>query len=130
MEFNNQSLQFNAAPTASPFMPLQHNFMQMQVPPRLLPQIKQHQLPLARIKRVMKADEDVKMISADTPVLFAKACELFILELTLRSWFRAEDGKRRVLQRSDIAHAVTHSEVLDFLLDIVPTEEAEAKLIE
>lgn len=38
-----------------------------------------HQLPLARIKKIMKSDEDVRMISAEAPVLFAKACELFIL---------------------------------------------------
>jgi hypothetical protein len=41
-------------------------------------------LPLARIKRIMKSDEDVRMISAEAPVLFAKACEMFILEITLR----------------------------------------------
>ncbi len=41
-------------------------------------------LPLARIKRIMKADDDVHMIRAEAPVLFAKACEMFILELTLR----------------------------------------------
>ena len=46
---------------------------------------KNHQLPLARIKKIMKADEDVRMISAEAPILFAKACELFILELTIRS---------------------------------------------
>jgi hypothetical protein len=34
----------------------------------------------------MKADEDVRMISAEAPVIFARACEMFILELTLRSW--------------------------------------------
>jgi hypothetical protein len=33
----------------------------------------------------MKSDEDVRMISAEAPVLFAKACELFILELTLKA---------------------------------------------
>ncbi len=47
---------------------------------------KLHLLPLARIKKIMKSDEDVRMISAETPVLFAKACEMFIIELTLRSW--------------------------------------------
>ena len=70
-------------------------------------------LPLARIKRIMKSDEDVRMISArarvkstrcpllstvaaqaEAPVLFAKACELFILELTLRSWCYSEQSKR------------------------------------
>lgn len=41
-------------------------------------------LPIARIKRIMKSDEDVRMISAEAPVLFAKACELFILDMTMR----------------------------------------------
>ncbi|KAG9448998.1 hypothetical protein H6P81_008963 [Aristolochia fimbriata] len=84
-------------------------------------EIKQHQLPLARIKRVMKSDEEVKMISADAPVLFAKACELFILELTLRSWLHTEESKRRTLQRSDIARAISRVDVLDFLVDLVPS---------
>lgn len=50
-------------------------------------------LPLARIKRIMKSDEDVRMISAEAPVLFAKACEMFILELTLR-YIPAVSGPR------------------------------------
>jgi hypothetical protein len=32
----------------------------------------------------MKSDEDVRMISAEAPVLFAKAAELFVLDLTIR----------------------------------------------
>merc|ERR1711904_2052 len=84
---------------------------------------KNHQLPLARIKKIMKSDEDVRMISAEAPVLFAKACELFILELTLRSWMHSEESKRRTLQRNDIAAAITKTDVFDFLLDIVPRED-------
>lgn len=37
------------------------------------------------------------MISAEAPVLFAKACEIFIIELTYRSWLSTEEGKRRTL---------------------------------
>ena len=81
-------------------------------------------LPLARIKKIMKLDEDVKMISAEAPVLFAKAAELFIQELTLRSWVHTEDNKRRTLQRNDIAMAITKYDQFDFLIDIVPREEA------
>ncbi|KAI8529222.1 hypothetical protein RHMOL_Rhmol12G0208000 [Rhododendron molle] len=84
---------------------------------------KNHQLPLARIKKIMKADEDVRMISAEAPVLFAKACELFILELTIRSWLHAEENKRRTLQKNDIAAAITRTDIFDFLVDIVPREE-------
>jgi len=90
---------------------------------------KNHQLPLARIKKIMKSDEDVRMISAEAPVLFAKACELFILELTLRSWMHSEESKRRTLQRNDIAAAITKTDVFDFLLDIVPREEAKEEAV-
>ena len=85
---------------------------------------KLHQLPLARIKKVMKADPDVKMISAEAPILFAKACDIFITELTMRAWIHAEENKRRTLQRSDIASALAKSDMFDFLIDIVPREDA------
>ncbi|KAK7249032.1 nuclear transcription factor Y subunit gamma [Aureococcus anophagefferens] len=100
-------------------------------------------LPLARIKRIMKSDEDVRMISArarvkstrcpfaahssaqaEAPVLFAKACELFILELTLRSWCYSEQSKRvhparKTLQKEDISAAIHKTENFDFLVDSV-----------
>ncbi|KAG6966363.1 hypothetical protein JG687_00004878 [Phytophthora cactorum] len=84
---------------------------------------KTHQLPLARIKKIMKTDEDVRMISAEAPVLFAKACEMFILELSLRAWIHTEENKRRTLQRNDIAMAITKTDVFDFLIDIVPRDD-------
>ena len=63
------------------------------------------------------------MISAEAPILFAKACELFILELTIRSWLHAEENKRRTLQKNDIAAAITRTDIFDFLVDIVPRDE-------
>lgn len=63
------------------------------------------------------------MIAAEAPVVFAKACEMFILDLTLRSWGHTEENKRRTLQRNDIAGAVFHGDIFDFLVDIVPRDE-------
>lgn len=88
---------------------------------------KNHQLPLARIKKVMKTDEDVRMISAEAPILFAKGCDVFITELTMRAWIHAEENKRRTLQKSDIAAALTKSDMFDFLIDVVPREEEKPK---
>ncbi|KAI8643255.1 hypothetical protein BD408DRAFT_415210 [Parasitella parasitica] len=62
---------------------------------------KNHPLPLARIKKVMKTDQDVKVIRV-----------------------HAEENKRRTLQRSDIATAISKTDMCDFLIDIVPREEA------
>lgn len=84
--------------------------------------MKNHQLPLARVKKIMKSDEDVRMISAEAPALFAKACEMFIIELTHRSWLFTEENRRKTLQRSDIATAISRTDIFDFLIDIVPRE--------
>ena len=46
---------------------------------------RQCDLPLARVKRIMKSDDDVHFIGADTPLVLGKACELFIMELTLNA---------------------------------------------
>ncbi|KAG4908587.1 hypothetical protein JHK84_057131 [Glycine max] len=90
---------------------------------------KNHSLPLARIKKIMKADEDVRMISAEAPVIFARACEMFILELTLRSWNHTEENKRRTLQKNDIAAAITRTDIFDFLVDIVPREDLKDEVL-
>lgn len=42
------------------------------------------------------------MISAEAPVLFAKAAQIFITELTLRAWIHTEDNKRRTLQVTEL----------------------------
>ncbi|KAF9510768.1 hypothetical protein BS47DRAFT_1299838 [Hydnum rufescens UP504] len=87
------------------------------------PDFRHPSLPLARIKKVMKSDPDVKMIAADAPILFAKACEIFISEITARAWIVAESNKRRTLSRTDIARAISKSDQFDFLIDIIPREE-------
>lgn len=79
-----------------------------------------HSLPLARIKKIMKkSGEDVKMISGEAPIVFAKACELFIEELTKRSWMVTMQGKRRTLHKEDVASAVITTDIFDFLVNLV-----------
>ncbi|KAJ2513753.1 hypothetical protein H4217_006154 [Coemansia sp. RSA 1939] len=96
-----------------------------------VPDFKTHLLPLARIKKVMKSDPDVKvqMISAEAPILFSKACEIFITEITQRAWLNAEENKRRTLQRQDVSFAAQRSEMFDFLIDVVPREEFPLKKV-
>ncbi|KAL1536956.1 nuclear transcription factor Y subunit C-3-like [Salvia divinorum] len=81
-----------------------------------------HTLPLARIKKVMKSDDKVRMISADTPVLFSKACELFVMELSVRAWMHTQLNNRKTLQRNDVAYAIRDHSLLAFLNDVVPLE--------
>ena len=82
-------------------------------------EFKLHPLPLARIKKIMKLDEDnVKMISADAGIA-GEGMRNYILELTLRSWTHTEQSRRRTLQRNDVSKAVAQSDMMDFLIDIV-----------
>jgi hypothetical protein len=92
----------------------------------------------------MRADEDVrvsftfsvwrflffKMISAEAPVLFSKACELFITEITHKAWFHTKEGKRRTLQKNDIAGSIITTEIFDFLRDLIPKEDYPKHLLE
>jgi len=57
------------------------------------------------------------------PIVIQNSCEIFICEITRRAWLHAEENKRRTLQRSDVASAVSRSDQFDFLIDIVPREE-------
>ena len=84
---------------------------------------KQQQLPLARIKKIMKSDEDVRMISSEAPILFALACRLFITGLTHKAAFHARKQQRKTLQRNDVAKVISENEKFDFLLDVIPREE-------
>ncbi|CAA6664248.1 unnamed protein product [Spirodela intermedia] len=61
-------------------------------------------LPLARIMKIIKADEDVNHVASEALVVFAHACRLFVLEM------------------NDVAVAITRHGSFDFLLDIVPIQ--------
>ncbi|ONK65809.1 uncharacterized protein A4U43_C06F1190 [Asparagus officinalis] len=88
-----------------------------------LEEMKNHSLPLARIKKIMKSDEEVRMIAGEVPVLFSRACEMFILEMTMRAWSNTERHRRRTLQKCDVAAAVAQTDIFDFLVDIVPRDD-------
>ncbi|GJN25992.1 hypothetical protein PR202_gb13882 [Eleusine coracana subsp. coracana] len=89
-----------------------------------------HALPLARIKKIMKrsageaaaGDGGARMISGEAPVVFSKACELFIAELTRRAWAATLEGKRRTVHREDVADAVRNTDLFDFLVDVVTND--------
>lgn len=79
----------------------------------------QSDLPLARIKRVMKSDEDVRMISAEAPILFAKACEMFVLDLTIRCYAYSEHNRRGGLEREDVYQVLKETGIFDFLAEVL-----------
>ena len=66
------------------------------------------------------------MISGEAPIIFSKACELFIEELTRRSWIMAIQGKRRTLHKEDLASAVIATDIFDFLITLVSNYDSHA----
>ncbi|XP_006405799.2 nuclear transcription factor Y subunit C-10 isoform X2 [Eutrema salsugineum] len=81
---------------------------------------RQNHLPVSRVKKILKSDPRVTMISKEAPALFSKACEYLILELTLRAWMHTQSCSRQTIQRCDIFQAIKNSETYGFLIHLVP----------
>ncbi|EFP11828.1 CRE-NFYC-1 protein [Caenorhabditis remanei] len=84
-------------------------------------------VPMARVKKIMKIDEDVHhvFVGSDAPIFMAQAAEFFIEEMTAMGWQHVNEARRRILQKADIATAVQKSEQFDFLIDFLPAKQAE-----
>ena len=54
----------------------------------------------------MKMDDDVTMVGAEVPILFSKACELFITELTIKAYYNSEMQERKTLKNEDLTQAI------------------------
>ena len=67
-----------------------------------------HDLPIARIKRIMRQDacDNPRLMGRDGASATAFGCELFIRALTTRSWAFAELSNRHTLQRRDLLAAI------------------------
>lgn len=74
------------------------------------------ELPIARIKKIVAADDDVRMVSAEVPIIFARACRMFIMEVSLRAYLESVSTNRKTVQKEDIHTAVKQMESFDFFL--------------
>ena len=61
------------------------------------------------------------MIRNEVPLIFSKAAELFILELTIKSWEEAKRNNRKTIQKSDLFKVIQEDQHYDFLNDILPS---------
>ncbi|XP_010472782.1 PREDICTED: nuclear transcription factor Y subunit C-8-like [Camelina sativa] len=62
-------------------------------------------------------------MEAEAAVVFSKASEMFIMDLTMRAWNHAHENKHTTIRGPDIAAAVGRTFTMDFLLDVVHVEE-------
>ncbi|KAL6751168.1 histone-fold-containing protein [Haematococcus lacustris] len=73
----------------------------------------------ARIKKLMQADEDVGKIAQATPVMMARALELFLKRLCEKTIEVAQSRQAKTLSCSHLKHLVSTEATMDFLKDIV-----------
>ncbi|KAL6068670.1 hypothetical protein QOT17_008088 [Balamuthia mandrillaris] len=79
--------------------------------------------PITRIKKIVKSDPDVKLISTDAVHMISKSTELFLDYLTKQAYTYTQEEGKKTLQYRDLAKCVEEVDVLDFLLDIIPPTE-------
>ncbi|KAL1921366.1 uncharacterized protein VTP21DRAFT_11082 [Calcarisporiella thermophila] len=78
------------------------------------------QLPLARVKRIIKEDKDVGLCSNEAVFLISIATELFIEFFANNAVNYAVADKRKTIQYKDLANAVSKIDQLEFLSDVIP----------
>ncbi|XP_031550853.1 chromatin accessibility complex protein 1-like [Actinia tenebrosa] len=79
---------------------------------------KLNQLPLSKIKTIMKSSPDLVNVSQDSVFLITKATELFVHHLTEAALKRGENKKQ--LTYKALSNLVDDEDNLQFLADIVP----------
>ncbi|ORY85649.1 hypothetical protein BCR37DRAFT_344702 [Protomyces lactucae-debilis] len=93
-----------ASPSGTPKKPAAHN----------------RRLPLARVKKIAKMDEDVNNLSNAAALVIASATERFAAYFAEQSFFYTIAERKKGLNYSHCASAVARLPQLDFLSDVVP----------
>jgi hypothetical protein len=107
------------------------------LPPNVDDIIIKNHFPVARIKRIMQADDDVGKVAQVTPVvvctrstplltcfkiltrILAKALELFMISLVTKAAAEAKSRNSKRVNTLHLKQAITNNEQFDFLNDIV-----------
>jgi histone H3/H4 len=74
-------------------------------------------LPLARVKRIMRLDKEVKNTAVDACRLVSRATELFVESLVEGAFATMKQQKRKTVKHSDVEHHVLRKPRLEFLHD-------------
>ncbi|KAL9111255.1 MAG: hypothetical protein Q9227_004333 [Pyrenula ochraceoflavens] len=85
--------------------------------------------PVARIKRIMQADEDVGKLAMAAPIAVAKALELFMVSLVTRAATEAREKNSKRVTAIHLKQAVQKDTQFDFLEELIQkvSDQPEAK---
>jgi|TARA_B110000003_G_C16491803_1_gene473761 histone H3/H4 len=88
----------------------------------LLPAKISNCLPLARIKKIMRLDPDMKSVSKEASLLVSWATELFVSQLADEAGKVANGRRRRGIKYEEVSATIRKSELMAFLAqDFPPT---------
>eukprot|EP00039_Didymoeca_costata_P002085 m.57422 g.57422 ORF g.57422 m.57422 type:complete len:120 (+) comp11107_c0_seq2:96-455(+) len=88
-----------------------------------------NRIPAARVKTIMKADHEVKMIANDAVFAVTRATELFVSFLAAKVELQMKTSSRKTVKRSDIELVIPSYDKLMFLEGedlTIPEENAKA----
>lgn len=77
-------------------------------------------VPLARVKRIIRQDDQIMAISSGASYSVAAAVELFIKYMAEQAYVCARANKRKKIQYNDLAIAIQRQPELEFLSVLVP----------
>ncbi|KAI9282670.1 histone-fold-containing protein [Sporodiniella umbellata] len=77
--------------------------------------------PVARIKRLIKEDKEIAMISSEATFCIAVATELFLEHFIKESHMNVKKDKRKTVFYRDMADVVQDNASFEFLSDVIPT---------
>ncbi|MCJ1283318.1 hypothetical protein MMC26_002646 [Xylographa opegraphella] len=79
-------------------------------------------LPLARVKKILQADEEIGPVSNNAAFVITLATEMFVRYLAEQAHnvAKSESKPRRSIQYRDVSNAVARLDNLEFLSDIIP----------
>ncbi|KAL4238451.1 DNA polymerase epsilon subunit 4 [Mactra antiquata] len=77
------------------------------------------QLPLSRVKQIMKSDPDVTLANQEAVVALARATELFVQSIAKDASNITIHGKRKTLQRKDLDRVIDTIDSYVFLQDAI-----------
>ncbi|KAF1928077.1 uncharacterized protein M421DRAFT_421260 [Didymella exigua CBS 183.55] len=79
-------------------------------------------LPLARVQKIIQADPERLTVTKNASFAIALATEMFVqhLSITTHNVVKTERKPRRNIQYRDVSGAVSRTDNLEFLVDVVP----------
>jgi len=71
--------------------------------------------PLGTVKRIIKMDPDVNVISKDSIFLISKALEMFVESLSIEAYSYTAGAKKKTVSKQDVEKAIDAVDALAFL---------------